>query len=297
MDQVLLPMIYQHCEGSLVQHYPSSFDHSRFNATARGVEMRSRRVDPVAREQLLFYFLPPDALSLVWANILETIELTGFQQFLDVIILVQGKNLKTLTKANTWDSMMQEFAQHWGNTIDESYLSDQFYIDLGKETCPTGPSRVGAASSGILTSKAQQFYPISLLHDTGSLTLETRPSSPQRQAGLLYTQFYSSVKEVFAAGDVYPFSNPALETLALDPQLRKTWQYVGGGLSHDPIALRRAYLNMKQRCHAALQGSHIKVFGLREEHRISLRLFYMIDQELRERNLHQAQLPGSFVSS
>jgi hypothetical protein len=131
-----------------------------------------------------------------------------------------------------------------------------------------------------------------MLHDTGSLTLETRQSSPQRQAGLLYTQFYSSVKEVFAAGDAYPFSNPALETLALDPQLRKTWQYVGGGLSHDPIALIRAYLNMKQRCHAALQGSYMKVFGLREEHRISLRLFHTIDQEFRERNLHQAQLPG-----
>ncbi|KAJ6045531.1 hypothetical protein N7499_003469 [Penicillium canescens] len=332
MDQVLLPAIYQHCEGSLVQHYPSSFDHSRFNATARGVEMRSRRVDPVAREQRLFYFLPPDALPLVWANILETVQRAGFQHFLDVTILVQGKNLKTLTKANTWNGMMQEFAQHWGNTIDESYLSDQFYIDIGKETCPTGPSRVGGVglhasrlhSDGELRASPvvpqtilwrrcclesytewigqqhppgssrpkQQFYPISLLHDTGSLTLETRPSSPQRQAGLLYTQFYSSVKEVFAAGDAYPFSNPALETLALDPQLRKTWQYVGGGLSHDPIALIRAYLNMKQRCHAALQGSYMKVFGLREEHRISLRLFYMIDQEFRERNLHQAQLPG-----
>mgnify|MGYP001658521405 CR=1 FL=1 len=38
MEQVLLPAIYQHYEGSLVQHYPSSFDHSRLNATARGVE-------------------------------------------------------------------------------------------------------------------------------------------------------------------------------------------------------------------------------------------------------------------
>ncbi|KAJ6050763.1 uncharacterized protein N7446_010872 [Penicillium canescens] len=332
MDQILLPAIYRHHDGSLVQHYPSSFDHSRLNATARGVEMRSQRVDPVAREQLLFYFLPPDTLSLVWASILETIESAGPQQFSDVTILVQGKNLKTLTKANTWDSMMQEFAQHWGNTIDESHLSNQFYIDLGKETCPAGRSQVGGGrldasrhrSDGepranqlvpqtilwrrcCLESYAewigqqhppeiprpkQQFYPISLLHDTGSLTLETRRSSPQRQAGLLYTQLYSSVKEVFAAGDVYPFSNPALETLALDPQLRKTWQQVGGGLSHDPVALMRAYLNMKQRCHAALQGSHLKVFGLREEHRVSLRLFYMIDQELRERNSHNTRLPG-----
>jgi hypothetical protein len=45
-------------------------------------------MDPVAREQLLFYFLPPNALSLVWASILETIESAGLQQFLDVTILV-----------------------------------------------------------------------------------------------------------------------------------------------------------------------------------------------------------------
>ncbi|OKO92959.1 hypothetical protein PENSUB_12554 [Penicillium subrubescens] len=124
MDQVLLTAIYQHYEGSLVQHYPSSFDHSRLNATARGVEMRSRRVDPVAREQLLFYFLPPGALPLVWASIQEKIERVGLQQFLDLTILVQGKNLKTLTKADTWDGMMQQFSRHWDNAIDESHLSD-----------------------------------------------------------------------------------------------------------------------------------------------------------------------------
>ncbi|KAJ5100164.1 hypothetical protein N7532_007165 [Penicillium argentinense] len=294
--------------------------------------MRSQRVDPVARAQLLFYFLPPEALPLVWASIQDTIERAGLHQFLDVTILLQGKNLKTLTKADTWDGMMQQFARHWDNTIDGSHLSDHSYVDIGKETCPTGPARVGGV--GLLASRLrsegdprahllapqtllwrrccldsyaewmgqphapefpppkQQFYPISLLHDSGSMTLETHRTSPQRQAGLLYTQLYSSVKEVFAAGDVYPFSNPSLETLALDPQLRKTWQYVGGGLSHDPIALMRAYLNIKQRCHAALQGSYMKVFGLREEHRVSFRLFHAIDQELRVRNLHQSRLPG-----
>ncbi|KAJ6126027.1 hypothetical protein N7471_010520 [Penicillium samsonianum] len=101
MDQILLPAIYRHHDGSLVQHYPASFDHSRLNATARGVEMRSQRVDPVARQQLLFYFLPPNALALVWASILETIESAGLQQFSGMTILVQGKNLKTLTKPNT----------------------------------------------------------------------------------------------------------------------------------------------------------------------------------------------------
>ena len=51
MDGILLPIIYKHYSSSHVQHYPSSYDHSRYNATARGVESRTRQVDPVSREQ------------------------------------------------------------------------------------------------------------------------------------------------------------------------------------------------------------------------------------------------------
>ncbi|KAL4912598.1 hypothetical protein BDW62DRAFT_206319 [Aspergillus aurantiobrunneus] len=122
-----------------------------------------------------------------------------------------------------------------------------------------------------------------------------RPSNSStrlQQAGLLYTQLYSSVKEVFAAGDVYLFSNPSLETLALDPQLHKTWQLVGRGLSYNPVTLVQVYLNIKQRCHAALQGSYIKVFGLHEEYWILFPLYHAIDQEFQEYNLYQSRLPG-----
>lgn len=72
--------------------------------------MRSQRVDLVARHQFLFYFLPLNVLALVWASIRETIESTGLQLFSGVTIIDQSKNLKILTKANTWDGMMQGFA-------------------------------------------------------------------------------------------------------------------------------------------------------------------------------------------
>ena len=62
--------------------------------------------------------------------------------------------------------------------------------------------------------------------------VEPCANSQLRAGGLLYSQFYSSVKEVFAARNQYPFTNTAIETLALDPQLRKTWQHVRAGLSY-----------------------------------------------------------------
>ncbi|KAF9890022.1 hypothetical protein FE257_006702 [Aspergillus nanangensis] len=319
MDDILLPIINRCYSGDLVQHYPSSFEHSQRNATARGVEMRSQRVDPVAREQRLFYFLPPEALATVWEQILEATQRPGYHQFQDLQILIEGKNLKTLTKATTLLDLIEGFQQHWQRAIDESYLSDLFFYDLGKETClPAIFNHPESQPYTLLwrrccleaysqwihgqqpsdTPRAhEQFYPMSLLQDTGSMTLETRRSSPQRQSGLFYSQFYASVKEIFTAGNTYPFTNSGMETLALDPKLRKTWQTVGGGLSHNPIALNRAYLATKQRCHAALQGSIQKVFGLREEHRVSHILFNQIIQEFSDRGQFTIPFPRTSDSA
>lgn len=52
--------------------------------------------------------------------------------------------------------MVQQFARHWDNAIDGSYLSDHSYIDIGKETCPNGLSRVGGA--GLLGSRLRSEW-------------------------------------------------------------------------------------------------------------------------------------------
>jgi hypothetical protein len=314
MDQVLLPAIYQHYSSSQVQHYPSSYDHSRYNATARGVEARSQRSDTMAREQQLIQFLPPDSLHLVWQTILDTIQRPGLQQFRDVTIFFQVKNLKTLTKDATWEAMMTRFQKYWTGAIDEAHITSEFYFDVGKEVCPGQRSRVNRTKdeedepaetlmwrrccletygdriqgqyTGAADTPRRMFYPFSMLYDSGSMTIETGQMSKARAEGLLYSQFYPSIKGVFAAGNQYPFTNTAIESLALDPNLRRTWQHVGGALSHDPVALIRAYQYTKLRCHHATQGSMEKSFGIREEHRMSKELFNRIDAEFRRRNIH-----------
>ncbi|KAH7109785.1 hypothetical protein EDB81DRAFT_849298 [Dactylonectria macrodidyma] len=325
MDGILLPAIYQCYSSAHVQHYPSSYDHSRYNSTARGVERLAQRVHPVAREQQLVYYLPPEALADVWANILASVQEPGFQQFQDVTILLQAKNLKVLTKDITWEKMVSRFQEYWANAIDESHITADLYFDIGKETCPQQASKVmpwsqlaAEAIDGPTDRRAetllyrrcclesyafqaldgstdeakqkQVFYPFSMLRDTGSLTIETGKRSSRRAAGLLYSQFYPSVKEIFAAGNVYPFTNTAIETLALDKKLRKTWELVGGGLSHQPAALIKAYLYTKLRCHYALLGSMQKSFGIREEHRVSKELFYAIDSRIRSQELQNKRL-------
>src|SRR5271154_2899538 len=95
---------------------------------------------------------------------------------------------------------------------------------------------------------------------------------------------------MFAAGNLYPFTNPAVETLALDKSLRRTWELIGGGLSHNPTALMKAYLHTKLRYHFALHGSIKKSFGVRTEHRVSQELFRAIDKQFRVLQQHNQRL-------
>ena len=129
-----------------------------------------------------------------------------------------------------------------------------------------------------------------MLHDTGGLTIKAHLSSGWIRDNLPYSQFYPSAKEYFAAGDVYPFTNAATETLALDRKLRRTWELVGKGLSHNPVALVKSYVYIKGRCDDALRGSTRKSTGVREEHRMSDRLFRAVDQRFRVRELYQHYL-------
>jgi hypothetical protein len=277
-------------------------------------------------------YLPPESLPKVWESILLAVQQPGFYQFREVTILLQGKNVKVLTKDTTWERMMTRFSKYWHSAVDEDYVTSDFYFDIATEICPTQASRVASSvpkpniqaeadgdDDGAEVDRSAEtllwkrccleswkswmqrnpatdptqkevFYPLSMLQDSGSLTIETSPKSWLRASGLLYTQHYSSVKEIFAAGNVYPFTNTAIETLALDKSLRRRWELVGGGLSHNPTALMKAYLYTKLRCHFALRGSTQKSFGVRTEHRVSRELFRAIDTEFRIRPQHTQRL-------
>ncbi|EON61519.1 hypothetical protein W97_00734 [Coniosporium apollinis CBS 100218] len=63
----------------------------------------------MAREQQLFLFLPPDSLHPIWETIFKRVQQPGLQQFQDVTILFQVKNLKILTKDVTWEAIMTRF--------------------------------------------------------------------------------------------------------------------------------------------------------------------------------------------
>lgn len=260
-------------------------------------------------------FLLPDQLHAVWQRIQELVQQPGLTQFQGVTILLHAKNLKTLISGPTWGKMLRRLHQYWELVVDESYMSSTFYFDIAKEMYPWQSYLAGQDTQGLpraetlfwrrccleslatwlrtddeANASQQSFYPATLLHDSGSITVEPGTSSQLRAAGLIYVQAYNSVKEVFAAGNQYPFRNPAIEALALDPQLQKTWQQVGAGLSNDPIALIKSYLYAKARCHHRIQSSVQKSFGVREEYRVSTSLLARVTEQLEAIGLKDQEL-------
>ena len=311
-DRVLTPAINRHHDSGQIQHYPSTFYHGKYNSTARGVEGRSRKVDTIAREQQLMHFLPPEKLHAVWETIQELVGQPGLQQFKDVTIFVHAKNLKTLIRDTTWVGMTARLGRYWGTVVDEAYISSQLYFDLGLETYPGQDLSTADPDSPAETllwrrcclesfhswlragdeaaACRQTVYPAALLQDSISMGIEPGSKSQLRADGLLYAQFYSSVKEVFAAGNQYPFTNTAIETLALDPQLQRTWQHVGAGLSHDPVALIKAYLYAKARCYHGIEGSIGKSFGTRQEFRVAADLLAAIGHRFAALGLEEQEI-------
>jgi hypothetical protein len=137
---------------------------------------------------------------------------------------------------------INNFQAYFERILDLEYVfPDRFYVDLGKEICPSVgllPDTQGTIDDeaqvylwrrcclkhhlrwlydGPPPRSGQTFYNVSMLRDACNLTSLTLKRSRLWEGGLVYSQFYSSVKELVDAAKSFPFQNEGLEELALDP--------------------------------------------------------------------------------
>jgi hypothetical protein len=298
-DNILLPAIYKYLPSSVKQHLPSSYDHSYHASLAKGKEQRAKGSRAYqSRIQLLSYQLKPEYLSDIWSRILELVETPDLQHFRGIQLFLNGKNLKLATQERTLEATCKNWNRRWQTSIHERHLNlDTTFIDIGKETCapysylpdedfpPICHPQVYLWRKCCLDSyyresllgdparlSLRRFYPQSMLRDSAALTILTAKKSKARASGLIYSQFYNSIKEMTDAAQSHPFDNSGLESLALDRDIFKTFQSTARSHNHHIGVIRDSYLHSKARVHASLEGSMQKSFGTREEHRMSLTL-------------------------
>lgn len=213
---------------------------------------------------------------------------------------------------------IENFEAYFKRIIDLDCIDlDRFYVDLGKETCPrisllaSQQCHVGDEAQVYLwkrcclehyiremydgepparNGQGQRYYIQNMLYEACNLTSVTSKQSKLREGGIIYSQFYNSVKEVSDATKCIPFENDGLEELALDPQIRQGARSVAGGRRRDAKIIERAYCASKRRANHALLDSIKKSFGIREEHRITWSLYQALLARLRLQPLEELEI-------
>jgi len=312
-DGVLLPAIYDKLPPSVKQHLPSSYDHSYYASLAKGKGNRAKGSTIYqSRIQTLSYHLPPESLVDIWDSILARIEQPGYRHFRGIQLFMSGKNFKLATQGKTIRETCDILNKRWEVSVSEEYLDlDKTFIDIGKEICAPRSYILddevpdnrqpqtylwrrccldACYRKSLLGDTARlslrRFYPESMLRDSAGMTVLTAKKSKSRAAGLIYSQFYNSVKEINDAAKSRPFDNSALESLALDPHIFKTYQSTARSHNHDIHTIEGSYLNSKAHIHAGIVGSMQKSFGTREEHRMTMTLMRLLVESWKDKRVY-----------
>lgn len=313
-DHIFHPAVYRHYHAHFLQHLPASFRTAFANTKARQTEGRLRESSSYQAQQTLGYHLQPYALIDVWADVLHTSSTyPGLQDFRDPQVYFSAKGTKAFFKSTPLQPLQLDVMDHfeiWLSTlIDMEYVDpDRFFVDLGKEICHSVSALIHQPLAfdeqpqiflwkrcclekhaqnlyhgrpPAKGSRGQYYYSQNMLFDSGSLTSIPPKSSQLYQGGVRYLQVYGSVKEIYDAAKCFPFDNDGLEEMALDPQICAAARDAQRGQARNIQIIQTAYLKGKQRTSEGLQDAKHKSFGVREEYRVSWRLFQNIQAILR----------------
>lgn len=328
-SRIFHPAVYKHTQAHYSQHIPPSFRAAIANSRARQVEARLTETASYQAQQALGYYLQPAQLGLIWDEVLSTIGADpALAPYRDPQLFFSAKGTKLAFKSNPAQpslvDTLDRFELRLADIIDMDLVdADRFFVDLGKETCPptsvltrhmsVGPTEepqtylwrrccqerhaqlIYDGHPPAKGSAGQYYYPQNMLADSGSLTSEPTRKSLLYRGGVRYFQLYNSVKEVWDAAKTMPFNNDALEEMTLDPDIRQAARGVTRGHAREAHVVEASYRASKHRARIALKDSQRKSFGLREEYRVSWRLFCNIQAALRRSAADGHTMPAPLV--
>lgn len=316
-DRIFLPAIWRVFPPPYTQHLPPTYRVALADSKANQIEARRIETSSYQSQQAITYHLQPEYLQELWQVVLEIIRDTpGLGDFREPQLFFTAKGTKLMFQNRpsepTLLDVIERFESYLERAIDMRFVEhERFYVDLGKEICAgtsllPGQHRHFGDEAQVYCwkrccleaymqwmydgkppsprARGQQYYHQNMLYDASSLTSVTLKESKQRKGGLIYSQFYGSVKEMVDASKCKPFDNDALEEMALDPQLRRAARNIAGGHRREVGIVERAYTASKLRARAAILDSKRRSFGIREEHRITWELFQQLKALLEEQD-------------
>jgi len=136
----------------------------------------------------------------------------------------------------------------------------------------------GCKGSRVMTTR----YNWCMTRDTGNLTITGKRRSMIRKGGLMHSQFYGMSKLQFDAMKHFPWEDgdDTMAMMALDKRYQEALRSTIGGKAVDINTCRQSYNHCGRRYLLASRMNYDRSWGVREEHRMSLRLVQAINSEL-----------------
>ncbi|KAI9782992.1 MAG: hypothetical protein M1816_001652 [Peltula sp. TS41687] len=271
-SNVLIPACRLAVGSARAQHYPLSHEIAALNSLARLAEAsREQDLNPQARSQLLSYPILGHQLSRWWGLVEGCRGLLADERVKEMRLLINGKNLKYLyweyglpSLASTLEAFRQRHfnMQHWfdlgqeTNTLSEEEAEWQGMLLTTKTENQGHPNggcggRLDLALAGVLPRPST---PTTLPWPPTSKTVTPSKTSALDRAGLLYSQFYNSIKEIHDAAKHHPFQGQSLESLAQD-ELNNAIEKAGRAVHRDPDVVAKGYHHHKVRLLAAWRAA------------------------------------------
>lgn len=299
MDEVFLPAIHDSVNSFQSRSIPNTYENAVYRSRLR---FRNRLRGNNTRTQLLAYHIQGQDLERLWDNIgYHRARLTE-PWFRDLMLVVNAKGIKLSTSSSSVRELRTKLKQRLTSKIDPHFIS-LAYFDLGKEygdpESNLQEEAVGRTSlwqlsyldavlakfrdltpPGHKNPIREQQYPQYFIHGVGSVTMEPQEGAYLRNNGLIYAQWYNTVKDLFAAGDNYLAENPAIGDLGLDPHKLAVMQHTAQAISTKQETLIQAYLHIKRFVHSIRRRGHGKAYSMREEYRVRSDLFETIMETL-----------------
>lgn len=288
---------------------------------ARLRSLSEANISTISRQQLLSNFIPPDYCDSVWQKcVRRTCDNPAFARFKGCRIFFNGKDFKSYTSSTTYAGLNAKWSQLWSFSTDEAYLDDdEWWLDPGRQYSPQDKSLQGDVTHAahheaeIYLPKTccirgmhqkrtascpkshlrMDTYYHATLRDTCSATFTPHVNSKEFRLGRVYSQVYAKSKVNFTTSTVETLAEPAMETLALDPDYVKSVQHVGGGVSVSLPTQKRVYIRSKNHAHQSLLNATRLPFGVRYEERLRASLWKAVLTRLVSLEHVQAQGPES----
>ncbi|KAH6982416.1 hypothetical protein EDB80DRAFT_768352 [Ilyonectria destructans] len=245
-----------------------------------------------------------------------------WQGFAGVRLYMGAKNLKLAYMHPDITQTISDWRNQWNAAVDEKFLDpSSTYVDIGRQYTPRTGSAAEAnvllwrrcclkrlwrqrqawsrrynalglvepnppepsepVKPGVAALR-QAEYPWVTMRDAVDMTITPTHGSREVLEGLLYSQFYNLIKIPFDAARQYPFQNPQLEKMALDPSYLADCEGSTRGSHANQASLQLAYRLSKLRVRAGLvpsgeDGIPIPfTYGVRAEDRLSWALLQRI---------------------